>query len=88
VSDKTSGQTSFRINPRETEPMFVRLFFAISSTPVLTKAKGERPCYDQSIRIRAVSLNNISNGSSGFEERQSYERPVRHLFSRCDGVCH
>ena len=36
-------------------------------TPVLTKAEGERPCYDQSIGIRTVSFNNISNGSSGLE---------------------
>ena len=49
--------------------------------------KGERPCYDQSIGICAVSLNNISKGLSGLEEGQSYGRPVRHMFARFDGVC-
>jgi len=57
-----------RVDRGETQPMFVRLFFAISSTPVTMKVTGERPCYDQSIRIRAVSLKFISNGSSSFEE--------------------
>ena len=57
-------------------------------TPVLTKAKGERPCYDQSIRVRTVSLNNISNGLSGFEEGQPYGRPVRHVFAHSNGVCY
>ena len=50
------------------------------------KAKGEQPCYDQSIRIRAISLINISIGSSGLEG-QSYGRPVRHLFAYFDGIC-
>ena len=37
------------------------------------------------IHIRAISLNNISNGSSGLEEEQSYGRPVRHLFAYFGG---
>jgi hypothetical protein len=55
-------------------------------TPVLTKAKGERPRYDQSIGIRAISLNNISNSSSDLEG-QSYGRPVCYMFAHSDGIC-
>jgi len=46
------------------------------------KATGKRPCYDQFICIHAVSLNTI------LEEGLSYGRPVRHMFTHIDGVCH